>query len=118
MIRLLFPLTLAATLLSCGHRTDAINWYLRIEHTEACGDYALYGGEYSVLCPVEDAVWNGDTLLVKSAEVCYFIKINIYKDKQPLETIDCADFRSFINIGPSYWAEGEGPESEYAAQPM
>lgn len=110
-MRYLLPI-LFFSLASCGHRLDAINWYLRIEHTEVCGDYALYGGDYSILCPVEDAVWNGDTLVVKSANVCYYINATTYKDKQPLEEIPCAEFRDFINIGPSFWAKGAGPAPE------
>lgn len=96
-------------LTACGHRMDALNSYLRIEHTETCGDYGLYGGDLEILCPLNDAIWNGDTLVVKSAEVCYFIKMNEYKDNQPLTTIDCTEFRDYISIAPSYWAEGEGP---------
>lgn len=112
-MRYLLPFYLLLFLLSsCGHRLDAINWYLRIEHTEACQDYGLYGGDFQVLCPVDDAVWNGDTLIVKSAEVCYFIKANDYKDNQPLDKINCSDFHNFIQIGPSYWAQGEGPRLE------
>lgn len=110
-MRYLLLLALLLFLISaCGHRLDAINWYLRIEHTEECGDYALYGGDYSVLCPVEDAIWNGDTLVVKSANICYYINATTYKDNQPLEEIPCISFRQFIKIGPSFWANGEGPE--------
>ncbi|MEM6771038.1 MAG: hypothetical protein AAF597_10675 [Bacteroidota bacterium] len=105
-------LLLSLTLLACGHRMDAINWYLRIEHTEDCGDYGLYGGAYNILCPVQDAIWNGDTLVVKSAEVCYYINATDYKDNQPLEEIPCQAFREFIGIAPSYWARGAGPNPE------
>lgn len=103
---------LTLTLLSCGHRMDAVNWYLRIEHTEECDDFGLYGGEFSILCPINDAIWNGDSLVVKSGELCYFIDAENYKDHQPLETFDCERFEQVISIGQVYWANGDGPQPQ------
>lgn len=97
---------------ACAPRLDAINWYLRLESTEECDGYGLYGGEYKILCDVEDAIWNGDSLVVKSAGVCYFIHAAEYKDGQPLREIDCADFQDFMTIAKTYWVNGEGPPEE------
>ena len=95
---------------SCGPRMDAINWYLRIEHTEECGNYALYGGEFQLLCPVEDAAWDGDSVIVKSGGSCYFLRASTYKDGQPIDTFPCAEYDHFIRRGIRYWSEGAGPK--------
>lgn len=112
MLKTFFSLLLILLLPACGPRLDAINWYLRIEHTEACGNFGLYGGELPILCPVDDAIWNGDSLVVRSGVLCYFIDATNYQDGQPLETFDCKNFPTFISRGPVFWANGEGPQPE------
>lgn len=102
-MRIITFLLIFAFCTACGPQTDAINWYLRIEHTDKCEDYALFGGKYEILCPIDEAVWNGDSLVVKSKDVCYFIKLKEYEDGQKPKTIPCVDFTDFVKAGPHIW---------------
>jgi len=81
----------------------ALNWYTRIDHAPGCGDrnVALIAGKDTLLCPIDRAIYSGDTLVATSGSVCYFIDLQAitdYKSKSDLTAIDCADFDGFIRM--------------------
>jgi len=99
LILLLFLLTNCAS----EQRTIALNWYARIDHAPGCGEQsvALIAGKDTLLCPIDRAIYSGDTLVATSGSVCYFIDLQAitdYKSKSDLTAIDCADFDGFIRM--------------------
>ena len=109
MTRLLFSCLLLA-LFACSSRqpTTALNWYSRIDHAPGCGEksVAFIAAKDTLLCPLDRAIFNGDSLVAKSAGKCYFIdlqEITRYKTTADLEEIDCARFNDFIKIGTADW---------------
>ncbi|MEM9261660.1 MAG: hypothetical protein AAGA62_18615 [Bacteroidota bacterium] len=96
-------LFLALFLCYCAKPNVTLNWYMRLESTEECEDFGLYAGSNLLLCPVDRAVSNGDSLLVASQGECYFVKMSEYKDGQELIKLACQDTVDFIKIAPWYW---------------
>lgn len=102
-MRILALLPLLLLLLQCAKSNVTLNWYMRLESTEACEDFGLYAGSNLLLCPIDRAVSNGDSLLVASEGECYFIKMSEYKDGQELTKLACQDTVDFIKVAPWYW---------------
>jgi|GEM_PF-2093853 len=86
----------------------ALNWYTRIDHAPGCGDrnVALIAGKDTLLCPLDEALFNGDSLVVRSQGQCYFFSlrvINDYKSLANFEKIDCGGFKNFITHHVGGW---------------
>lgn len=106
----LLHILLLGLCLSCSSEQSAIalNWYARIDHAPGCGDLnaALIAGKDTLLCPLNEARFNGDSLVVRSADVCYFVDLqNIasYKDFTQFATIKCAAFEAYITLQADGW---------------
>ena len=98
------------SLLGCTSEqsTIALNWYARIDHAPGCGaqNVALITGSDTLLCPLDRAFFNGDTLAAKSAGKCYFINLQAiteYKNIADLEEIDCRTIKEFVVVNASSW---------------
>lgn len=109
MIRFL-TLCLFLSFLACSSEQPsiALNWYSRIDHAPGCGEknVALIAGKDTLLCPLKQAFFNGDSLVAKSGEKCYFVdlqNITDYGNITDLKEIDCEDFKAFISMNVSTW---------------
>ena len=96
-----FSLALLATACGGEQPTRAINWYARIEHAPGCGEQniALMAGGDQLLCPLDSALYNADSLVAISAGVCYYVdlrRIGDYKSVADMERIDCGDFLYYV----------------------
>jgi hypothetical protein len=86
----------------------ALNWYARIDHAPGCGERnaALIAGKDTLLCPLDQARFNGDSLVVRSGGTCYFIelqRITDYRFSSQFKTIDCAAFDEYITVEAAGW---------------
>lgn len=86
----------------------ALNWYARIDYAPGCGaeEAALIAGKDTLLCPLEQAFFNGDSLVVRSEGRCFFIdleNITAYRSAADFQSIDCAAFEGFITVQADGW---------------
>ena len=109
MIRMLF-VCMFFSLLACSseQKTIALNWFTRIDHAPGCGEgnVALIACKDTLLCPIERAFFNGDSLAANSAGKCYFIdlqRITEYKSKADLAEINCDGIKEFVVVGVASW---------------
>lgn len=96
--------------LTCASEQSAIalNWYARIDHAPGCGEHnaALIAGKDTLLCPLNEALFNGDSLVVRSDGKCYFFNlqnITSYRGADQFMTIDCASFEEYITVQADGW---------------
>lgn len=107
----LLPLSLLAVFcLTCSSPQSpiALNWYARIDHAPGCGErnVALIAGKDTLLCPLNEARFNGDSLIARSVDVCYFIdlkNITDYQHSSQITTVDCAVFEEYISAQVDRW---------------
>jgi len=102
---LLFGLCLAC---SSKQSAIALNWYARIDHAPGCGEHnaALIAGKDTLLCPLDEARFNGDSLVVRTGNICYFIdldKITDYRHSSQMMTMDCTAFKDYITVHSDRW---------------
>lgn len=98
------------TLCGCSSEQSAIalNWFSRIDHAPGCGErnVALITGSDTLICPLDRAFFNGDSLAAKSAGKCYFVdlqRIETYKSTADLQEINCDKVKTFVVVNASSW---------------
>lgn len=110
MIRIIST-CLLFTFFACSSEQSAIalNWFARIDHAPGCGgsrNAALIAGKDTLVCPLDRAYFNGDSIALRSEGKCYFInlqRITEYKSKADLEEINCEGLADFIGFNASEW---------------
>ncbi len=98
------------SLFSCSSEQSAIalNWFTRIDHAPGCGErnVALITGNDTLLCPLDRAFFNGDSLAAKSEGKCYFIdlqRVADYESRAELQEISCEELEKFVILNASSW---------------
>ncbi len=108
-LKLLPALLLILTLLpACSGKKQSytVNWFLRLEYSAAGDDYHLMAGQKPILPSVDEAIWNGDSLVVKAGEACYYLDMARavdYHSTADMSVIDCTSFEHYVKVGGHGW---------------
>jgi len=109
VLRLSPTLLLILTLLpACSGKKQSytINWFLRLEYSAAKDNYHLMAGQKNILPAIDEAIWNGDSLILKTGETCYFVEMERstdYYSPEDMQTIDCEKFSQYVKVGGHSW---------------